>query len=92
MKKENVFLVTTRPLHTRRDAPSTHGVLQQNVFCAATEEQLHKFLKSAMPHHTVVGVASYAALEATLGQIKAALARAPGTLQVYVDPALNTTK
>jgi len=89
MRKENVFLVTARPLQAAASGTTPHGQLQQFVICASNEDQLHAFLKSALPQSAVIGVASYAAMEETLGQIKSALARGAGALPVYVDPAMN---
>lgn len=89
MRKENVFLVTARPSQATAQGSTPHGQLQQFVLCASNEEQMHEFLRKAFPQAAVVGVASFAALEETLGQIKAALAGSTGALKVYVDPAMS---
>mgnify|MGYP001556086291 CR=1 FL=1 len=92
MRKENVFLVTARPLQSAASGSTPHGQLQQFVICASDELQLHSFVNSALPQSAVIGVASLAALEETVGQIKSALARAAGSLPVYVDPAMSRNK
>lgn len=92
MRKENVFLVTARPLQAAASGTTPSGELQQFVICASNEEQLHDFLGTSFPQSVVVGVASYSGLEDTLWQIKNALTGSAGALPVYVDPAMSSKK
>lgn len=89
MRKGNVFLVTGRLSEATPTGPEARGELLQQVVCAANEAALHDFLPAAFPGLVVVGVVNLAALEETVGRIKAALLRAEGSLPLFVDPAMQ---
>lgn len=92
MRKENIFLVTARSLEVTAQGTMPYGQLQQFVICASNEERVHEFVGSSFKQSTVVGVASFSALEETLQQIRAALAGSDGALPVFIDPAMSSKK
>lgn len=86
MRKENIFLLTLRPVSTAKSS----GVLEQVVVCSVTAETLHEYAKKAFPQKSVLGAVSMAELENTLKGLKDALECKPGAHPVYVDPCMKS--